>query len=172
MVAIRVTERIALLPTCLFDIAALGLWYIPVRRYCCSLLLLLAQLPRVMAHCSSLYKAGRVMGVEDIDEALVAVELERAFGEEPAVSLAGGGVPSEGAVTHTHYFGASTITVGKIKEMEERGYFTKDEAHASRAKTVPEPRDDEVVVFEYFFVAGLCMPLHPAMADILLCFRA
>jgi hypothetical protein len=32
--------------------------------------------------------------------------------------------------------------------------------------------DDEAVVFEDFFVARLCMPPHPALADILLHFQA
>jgi hypothetical protein len=46
------------------------------------------------------------------------------------------------------------------------------EARAPRAETVPEPHDDEIVVFKDFFVAGLCMPLHSALADILLHFQA
>jgi hypothetical protein len=56
--------------------------------------------------------------------------------------------------------------------MEERGYFAKDEARVPGAETVLEPRDDEAVVFEDFFVARLCMPPHPALADILLHFQA
>jgi hypothetical protein len=36
---------------------------------------------------------------------------------------------------------------------------------------VPKPNDDEVVVYEDFFVARLCMPPHPALADILLHFQ-
>jgi hypothetical protein len=123
-----------------------------------------------MAHCSFLDEAGRFVGVEDMDEALVAMELEWAFGEELSVSPGGEGVPSEGAMMHTHYFGASTITMGKIKEMEERGYFVKGEACVPGAKTVPEPRDDEAVVFKDFFAAGLHMPPHLALADILLHF--
>jgi hypothetical protein len=125
-----------------------------------------------MARWSSLDEAGRVMGVEDMDEVLAAAELEWAFREEPTICPASDGVPSEGATTRTHYFRASTITVGKIKEMEERGYFVKDEACVPRAETMPEPRDDEAVVFEDFFVAGLCMPPHLALADILLHFQA
>jgi hypothetical protein len=37
---------------------------------------------------------------------------------------------------------------------------------------VPEPKDDEAMVYEDFFVVGLCMPLHLALADILLHFQA
>jgi hypothetical protein len=66
----------------------------------------------------------------------------------------------------------SSIIVEKIKEMEENGYFTRDEARAPGAETVSEPRDDEAMVYEDFFVTGLCMPPHPALADILLHFQA
>jgi hypothetical protein len=36
---------------------------------------------------------------------------------------------------------------------------------------VPKPNDDEIVVYEDFFVAGLHMPLHPVPPDILLHFQ-
>jgi hypothetical protein len=38
--------------------------------------------------------------------------------------------------------------------------------------TVPEPNGDEAIVYKDFFIASLCMPLHPALADILLDFQA
>jgi hypothetical protein len=37
--------------------------------------------------------------------------------------------------------------------------------------TTPEPNDDEAIFFEDFFVADLCMPPHPALADVLLKFQ-
>jgi hypothetical protein len=37
---------------------------------------------------------------------------------------------------------------------------------------VPEPDNDEAVIYEDFFVAGLCMPSHPALGDIMLHFQA
>jgi hypothetical protein len=54
--------------------------------------------------------------------------------------------------------------------MEEKGYFPEDEAHAPRAETMPELNNDEAMVYEDFFVTGLRMPPHPALADILLHF--
>jgi molybdenum-dependent DNA-binding transcriptional regulator ModE len=95
---------------------------------------LFAQLLKAIARCSSLDEAGRVMGVEDMDEALVAAELERTFGENPALTPDGEDILGEGVSTCTHYFGSSTITVGKIKEMEKKGYFAKDEAQAPGLK--------------------------------------
>jgi hypothetical protein len=136
-----------------------------------------------MSHCSPLGDAvATVAEVENIDEAAVAAELERAFEENPAASdgekrHANPGARhtlSEGVSDNenswTYYFQSLTITVGKIKEMEEKGYFPEDEAHAPGAKIVLEPNDDEAVVYKDFFVTGLCMPLHPALADILLNF--
>jgi hypothetical protein len=52
-------------------------------------------------------------------------------GEGPALS-AGGAEISIGASndgnSRTYYFGPSTITRGKIKEMVEKGYFAEGEA--------------------------------------------
>jgi hypothetical protein len=39
-------------------------------------------------------------------------------------------------------------------------------------ETTPKPMDDEVVIFEDFFIVVLRMPLHSALADILLKFHA
>jgi hypothetical protein len=122
------------------------------------------------------------MEVENMDEAIVAAKLERAFGENEAicdgencaVRLDDEDIPSKCALDNEelcmYYFGSSTITIGKIKEMEEKGYFTEDEAHAPEAKTVPEPNNYEAVVYKDFFVPGLHMPPHPALANILLHF--
>jgi hypothetical protein len=56
--------------------------------------------------------------------------------------------------------------------MVEKCYFLKGGAHAPGVKTVPEPDNDEAIVYEVFFVIGLCMPPHPALTDILLYFQA
>jgi hypothetical protein len=53
--------------------------------------------------------------------------------------------------SRTYYFGSSTITRGKIKQMVEKGYFAEGEAREPRAKMIPEPDDDEAVVYEDFF---------------------
>jgi hypothetical protein len=136
------------------------------------LLLFFAQLLKAMARCSSPDEDGSVVGEDDMGEVLVTTELEQVFWENPAVSPDGEDIPREGVSACTHYFRSSTITVGKIKEMEEKGYFVKDEAHLPGAKTVPEPRDEEAVMYEDFFVAGLLMLLHLVLAIILLHFQA
>jgi hypothetical protein len=118
-----------------------------------------------------------------MDEAVVAAELECVFRENPTTSdgerrlvspdakdiLSEGGSGSENS--RTYYFGSSTITVGKIKEMAEKGFFPEDGARALGVETVPELENDEPLVDKDFFIAGLRMPPHPALADILLHFQ-
>jgi hypothetical protein len=121
--------------------------------------------------------------VENMDEVVVVTELERAFEENPAASnverrpvspdaedtLSEGSSGNENS--RTYYFGLSIITVGKIKKMIEKGYFLEGRARAPGTETMPEPDDDEVVVYDDFFVTGLRMPPHPALAYILLYFQ-
>jgi hypothetical protein len=138
----------------------------------------------LMARYSPLDEAATGMAeVENMHEAVVATELEHAFGENPAASnvercpvgsdgeatLSEGGSGKENS--RTYYFGSSTITVGKIKYMVQKGYFSEGGAHASGTFTVPKLDDDEAVVYEDFFVTGLRMPPHPTLADILLHFQ-
>jgi hypothetical protein len=140
---------------------------------------------KVMARCNPLVEAAAGMTeVENMDEAVVAAELERAFEGNPAAfdgerrlaspdavdTLSEGGSGNENS--RTYYFGSSTITVGRIKEMVEKCYFPEDGARARGAETVPELDNDEAMVYEDFFVTGLRMPPHPALADILLQFQA
>jgi hypothetical protein len=68
-------------------------------------------------------------------------------------------VPPDNEKLRTCYFGSSTIIVSKIKEIEEKGYFTEDEDRAPEVETMLEPNNYEAVVYEDFFVAGLHM-LH------------
>jgi hypothetical protein len=64
-------------------------------------------------------------------------------------------------------FGSSTIGKDWIRTMEGLRYFPKGSARALGSELVPEPRVDEAVVFEDLFAAGLCMPPHLVLTDIL-----
>jgi hypothetical protein len=55
--------------------------------------------------------------------------------------------------------------------MTEQGCFAKGGARAPGEENIPKLEDDEVVIFEEFFTAGLRMPPHPVLADILLKFQ-
>jgi hypothetical protein len=67
----------------------------------------------------------------------------------------------------SYVFAPSTITVGCIKKMASLHYFTKDEAWERREEVIPEPTDDEAMVFEEFFIVRLRMPPQPTLTDIL-----
>jgi hypothetical protein len=55
--------------------------------------------------------------------------------------------------------------------VETLRYFAEGSTRVPGEETVPKPTDDEVVVFEEFFTAGLHMPPHPALTEILLKYR-
>jgi hypothetical protein len=82
----------------------------------------------------------------------------------------GGSLDDENSQTYN--FRASTITLGRIKEIVEKGYFADGEAQAPGSDAASEPDCDEAVVYDDFFVAGLCMPPHLALANMLLMFQA
>jgi hypothetical protein len=67
-------------------------------------------------------------------------------------------------------FGMSSVTVGRIWQLEFLRYFAKASAREPGEETILELNDNEAVVFEEFFVTGLHMPPHPAFAEILLKF--
>jgi hypothetical protein len=138
-----------------------------------------------MSRCSSLGEpATAVAEAKNVEEIIVSAELEHVFGENPTVSDGEryatslnaeddlGEGASDSAKPRSCYFGSSTITVEKIKEMEERGYFLESEGRAPGTESVLEPNNDEAVVYGDFFITGLRMPPHPAPANILLHFQA
>jgi hypothetical protein len=55
--------------------------------------------------------------------------------------------------------------------MIDNSYFAKGMGHEPREETVPELNPDEAVIFEEFFTAGLRMPPHPVLSDIMLNFQ-
>jgi hypothetical protein len=138
-----------------------------------------------MSHYSSLGEvAVAAAEAENVEEITVSAELERVFGQNPASSDVerhtvspnadddlGEGILAS-AKPRMCCFGSSTITIGKIKGVEERGYFPEGEGRAPGTKTVPEPNGDEAVVYDDFFIAGLLMPPYPTLADFLLHFQA
>jgi hypothetical protein len=65
-------------------------------------------------------------------------------------------------------FGQSTITKTRLTSMESyTSYFPKGYCRPPSAESVPEPRANEDIVFEDFFIFGLRMPPHPILVDIL-----
>jgi hypothetical protein len=140
-----------------------------------------------MARCSHLSEvvAANATEVEDMDKVASVARIAWIVGEILAASDGEGRLLSPDAANDflsngasddenswTYYFRSSTITIAKINEMVEKGYFVDGEARAPEAESVPEPDSNEAIVYEDLFLVGLRMPLHPALADILLKFQA
>jgi hypothetical protein len=130
------------------------------------------------ANVAEAENVGRVESTTEVARTVGGADMPAASSNEGRVSSMGGTVDSmdggafDNENSQTYNFGASTITLGRIKEMVERGYFADGEARAPRAEAVSEPEDDEAIVYVDFFVAGLHIPLHPALVDILLKLQA
>jgi hypothetical protein len=68
-------------------------------------------------------------------------------------------------------FVPSTVTVNRIRQLEALGYFIKGFTGEPGEEVVPDPGDNEAIMFEEFFAAGLWMPLQPVLTDILMMFQ-
>jgi hypothetical protein len=68
--------------------------------------------------------------------------------------------------SHTVEFGTSRIYSVRVLEMQRLGYFGSGVGRAPGAEDVPEPKG-ELVVFEAFFAAGLCLSAHRFVVEVL-----
>jgi hypothetical protein len=67
-------------------------------------------------------------------------------------------------------FGKSTVTAEDLVLMKKLGYFGENDDKLVRfagEEVIPEPKDDEVVVFRSFFRAGLRFPLYDMIGEVL-----
>jgi hypothetical protein len=63
-------------------------------------------------------------------------------------------------------FGASQMSSVRVQDMQQLGYFGGGVARVLGAEEVPEP-EGELVVFEAFFAAGLRLPAHRFVGEVL-----
>jgi hypothetical protein len=63
-------------------------------------------------------------------------------------------------------FGVSQISSVRVQDMQQLGYFGSGVGRVPGAEEVPEP-EGELVVFEAFFTAGLRLPAHRFVAEVL-----
>jgi hypothetical protein len=80
------------------------------------------------------------------------------------------GILSQSKPNHIE-FGKSTIKAEDLVLMKKLGYFRKNDDELIRFsgdEVVPEPRNDEVVVFKSFFRAGLQFPLYEMIGEVLI----
>jgi hypothetical protein len=67
-------------------------------------------------------------------------------------------------------FGKSTMKADDLVMIKKLGYFGEVESKLVRfagEEVIPEPKDDEVIVFKSFFMAGLRFPLHEMIGEVL-----
>jgi hypothetical protein len=67
---------------------------------------------------------------------------------------------------HMVEFGVSRISSVHVQDMQQLGYFGNDVGRVSGAEEVLEP-EGELVMFEAFFTAGLRLPAHRFVAEVL-----
>jgi hypothetical protein len=63
-------------------------------------------------------------------------------------------------------FGVSRISSVCVQDMQQLGYFGSGVGRVLGAEEVPEP-EGELVVFEAFFTAGLRLPAHWCVSEVL-----
>ena len=64
-------------------------------------------------------------------------------------------------------FGLSRVTSSDLDKFAKAGWFARDLARPSEGEVVPDPHDDEVIVYKEFFLAGLRFPSHPLVVGVL-----
>jgi hypothetical protein len=63
-------------------------------------------------------------------------------------------------------FGVSRMSLVRVQDMQRLGYFGDGVGRVPGAEEVPEP-EGELVVFEAFFIAGLRLPAHRFVSEVL-----
>ena len=61
----------------------------------------------------------------------------------------------------------SRVTSSDLDEFAKAGWFAQDLVMSSEGEIVPNPHDDEVVVYKEFFLAGLRFSSHPLVVGVL-----
>jgi hypothetical protein len=67
---------------------------------------------------------------------------------------------------HTVEFGISRISLVRMQDMQQLGYFGDGVGRVPGTEKIPEPAG-ELVVFEAFFVAGLRLPAPSFVVEVL-----
>jgi hypothetical protein len=67
---------------------------------------------------------------------------------------------------HTVEFGVLRISSVRVQDMQQLGYFGNGVGRVKGAEEILEP-EGELVVFEAFFIAGLRLPVHRFVVEVL-----
>jgi hypothetical protein len=124
-----------------------------------SLLLLIGDLARVKqtARCRRRYVAMPSSSSSVVDTPPVGASFEETLSNVAAEELRAG---------DTVEFGVSRMSSVRVQDMQQLGYFGSGVARVPGTEEVPEP-ERELVVFEAFFAAGLRLPAHRFVGEVL-----
>jgi hypothetical protein len=91
--------------------------------------------------------------------------------DTPPAGASSEGTLSNMAVEELHpgdtvEFSVSRMSSVRVHDMQQLGYFGGGVARVPGAEEVPEP-EGELVIFEAFFAAGLRLPAHRFVAEVL-----
>jgi hypothetical protein len=86
--------------------------------------------------------------------------------EASSEDLAGTVAAAELRPGDTVEFGVLRMSLVRVQDMQRLGYFGGGVGRVPGAEEVPEP-EGELVVFEAFFIAGLCLPAHSFVSEVL-----
>jgi hypothetical protein len=90
--------------------------------------------------------------------------------EASSEDLSGTVAADELRLGDTVEFGLLRMSLVRVQDMQRLGYFGGRVGHVPRAEEVPE-REGELVVFEAFFIAGLRLPAHRFVSEVLQKFK-
>ena len=76
-------------------------------------------------------------------------------------------IDSAADVAVSFEFGPTRVTLKELDEFTKMGWFPSKLARWSEGEVVPNPQDDEVVIFKEFFMAGLRFSPHPFVVGVL-----
>jgi hypothetical protein len=86
--------------------------------------------------------------------------------EAPSEDLSSSVAATELRPGDTVEFGVSRISSVHVQGMQQLGYFGGGVGRVPGAEEIPEP-EGELVVFEAFFIAGLRLPAHHFVSEVL-----
>jgi hypothetical protein len=86
--------------------------------------------------------------------------------ETPSEDLSGSVAAAKLRPGDTVEFGVSRISSIRVQDMQRLGYFGGGVGRVPGVEEIPEP-EGELVVFEAFFIAGLRLPAHRFVSEVL-----
>jgi hypothetical protein len=131
----------------------------PLAAHLPSLLLLVGDLARVK---QTARRRRRYVAMTSSSSSAAATPPAGASSEETLSTVAA----EELCASDTVEFGVSRMSSVCVQDMQQLGYFGSGVARVPGTEEVPEP-EGELVVFEAFFAAGLCLPAHWFVGEVL-----